>query len=77
MSETKCKLFETKLTTGQLICINKMITEKRLSTEKDNIILDFTKGRTVNVKELFVNEATDIIRFLKEFKYGSVYEAAL
>ena len=77
MSETKCKLFETKLTTGQLICINKMITEKRLSTAKDNIILDFTKGRTVNVKELFVNEATDIIRFLKEFKYGSVYEAAL
>lgn len=77
MSETKCKLFETKLTTGQLICINKMITEKRLSSAKDNIILDFTKGRTVNVKELYVNEATDIIRFLKDFKYGAIYEAAL
>lgn len=77
MTETKCKLFETKLTTGQLICINKMITEKRLSLAKDNILLDFTKGRTTNVKELFVNEATDIIRFLKDFKYGSIYEAAL
>ncbi len=76
MSETKCKLFETKLTTGQLICINKMIAEKRLALSKDNIILDFTKGRTANVKELFVNEATDIIRFLKDFRYGSVYEAA-
>ena len=77
MTETKCKLFETKLTTGQLICINKMITEKRLSLAKDNILLDFTKARTTNVKELFVNEATDIIRFLKDFKYGSIYEAAL
>ncbi|HRO41465.1 MAG TPA: hypothetical protein PL009_01430 [Flavipsychrobacter sp.] len=77
VSETKCKLFETKLTTGQLICINKMISEKRLVLKKDNIILDFTKGRTVNVKELFVNEATDIIRFLKDFKYGAVYEAAV
>lgn len=77
MSETKCKLFETKLTTGQLICINKMITEKRLSLSKENIILDFTKGRTTNVKELYVNEATDIIRFLKDFKYGDAYEAAV
>ncbi|MBS1776939.1 MAG: hypothetical protein JSS64_11740 [Bacteroidetes bacterium] len=77
MSETKCKLFETKLTTGQLICINKMIAEKRLTLKKDNLISDFTKGRTVNVKDLFVNEATDIIRFLKEFKHDSVYEPAL
>lgn len=77
MSETKCKLFETKLTTGQLICINKMITEKRLASNKDNIILDFTKGRTTSVKDLYVNEATDIIRFLKDFKYGSIYEAAV
>ncbi len=77
MSETKCKLFETKLTTGQLICINKMIMEKRLVLTKDNIILDFTKGRTTNVKELYVNEATEIIRFLKDFKYGNIYETAV
>jgi hypothetical protein len=77
MSETKCKLFETKLTTGQLICINKMITEKRLVLSRDSIIMDFTKGRTTNVKELYVNEATDIIRFLKDFKYGAVYEAVV
>ena len=76
MSETKCKLFETKLTTGQLICINKMISEKRLALSKDLIISDFTKGRTDSVKDLFVNEATDIIRFLKDFKYGSVYATA-
>ena len=68
MSETKCKMFEGKLTNGQLICINKMISEKRLQANKETIISEFTNGRSSNIRELFVNEATDIIRYLKNLK---------
>lgn len=74
MSETKCKMFESKLTNGQLICINKMITEKRLQSSKEQIVSDFTKGRSLSVKDLYVNEATEIIRLLKNIKHGEVYE---
>ena len=73
--ETRCKLFETKLTNGQLICINKMITEKRLSSSKELIISKFSNGRSTNTKDLFVNEATDIIRYLKNVKHGQLDES--
>ncbi len=68
MSETKCKLFESKLTNGQLICIKKMITEKRLQASKDSIVSGFTNGRSSNLSDLYVNEATEIIRYLKNHK---------
>jgi hypothetical protein len=65
MREAKCKLFESKLTNGQLILINKMIADKKLNAQKEQIIGEITMSRTGNVRELFVNEATDVIRFLK------------
>ncbi len=68
MRETKCKLFESKLTNGQLICIKKMISEKRLQASKDSIVSNFTNGRSSNLSDLYVNEATDIIRYLKNYK---------
>jgi hypothetical protein len=72
MNETKCKMFEGKLTNGQLIFINKMIAEKRLNGSKDSIVSGFTNGRSSDPRELFVNEATDIIRYLKTLKPGQV-----
>lgn len=67
-------MFEGKLTNGQLICINKMIQEKRLSASKENIVSGFTNGRSSNIRDLYVNEATDIIRYLKNFKHNSAEE---
>ena len=77
MREPKCKLFETKLTSGQLICINKMIIEKRLQVSKEQIISSFTSGRSTNVRDLFVNEATEIIRYLKSYRASQLEETVL
>lgn len=71
MKEAKCKLFESKLTNGQLILINKMFAEKKMVSAKEQVILDITASRTENVRDLFVNEATDVIRFLKSGKPAS------
>lgn len=61
-------MFEAKLTSGQLILINKMISDRRLTSAKEQIISEITSGRTDNVRELFVSEATEVIRFLKSGK---------
>lgn len=71
MKENKSFMFEAKLTSGQLILINKMISERRLAASKEQIMLQVTSGRTDNVRELFVSEATDVIRFLKSGKTAS------
>ena len=65
MKEAKCKLFESKLTNGQLILINKMFAEKRMVSVKEQVVSEITASRTETVRDLFVTEATDFIRFLK------------
>lgn len=65
MNEIKCKMYESKLTNGQLICINTMINKLHLQATKEDLISGFTEGRSNNCKELYVNEATNIIRYLK------------
>lgn len=60
-------MFESKLTNGQLILINSMIRNLRLQSSREKIISGFTQGRSTECKDLYVNEATDIIRYLKNY----------
>ncbi|RYZ55913.1 MAG: hypothetical protein EOP49_01820 [Sphingobacteriales bacterium] len=67
MNSSRCKMFESKITNGQLLMINTMIARLRLQASKEKIIAGFTEGRATQCKELYVNEATDIIRYLKAY----------
>lgn len=74
MSEIKCKMFESKLTNGQLIMINSMINKMNLQDSKENLVSGFTDGRSSNCKDLYVNEATNIIRYLKNRQSAALAE---
>ncbi len=68
MNNKKSVDYEPKATSGQIILINKMMADQKMNPQKEAIVSEITSSRTDNVREVFVHEATEIIRFLKSGK---------
>lgn len=56
---------ENKANKGQLACLGAMITKLKLQSSKESIVLGFTNGRTDSRADMYKEEATAMIKYLK------------
>ena len=55
----------SKITIGQIKCIGAMMSKLKLQDQKEHMVAGLTFNRTTSIRELTVEEGTQLIRYIK------------